>query len=45
MGEGEGGGDSLDSVSPHLIPLPCLRRTGYAQAGARGEEFVWLFSR
>jgi len=46
MGEGEGGGDPLDFVPPHLNPLPCLRpaRQGYAQAGARGEEIVWLLS-
>ena len=23
---------------PHPRPLPCLRRSGFAQAGARGEE-------
>jgi hypothetical protein len=25
-------------------PLPCLRRSGFAQAGTRGEENILLFS-
>ena len=33
MGEGEGGGDPLDFVPPHLNPLP-----------PGGEEIVWLLS-
>jgi len=28
----------IRSFPPHPNPLPCLRRSGYAQAGPRGEE-------
>jgi hypothetical protein len=28
---------SIQYLTPHPIPLPCLRRSGFAQAGARGE--------
>jgi hypothetical protein len=36
MGEDEGGGEDK-IIPPHPNPLPCLRRSGFAQAGARGE--------
>jgi hypothetical protein len=26
------------NVHPHLNPPPCLRRSGFAQAGIKGEE-------
>ncbi len=38
-----GGGHSI--VPPHPLPLPCLRRSGYAQAGARGERDKGIFSK
>ena len=30
-------GDKEVIKHPHLIPLPCLRRSGFAQAGIKGE--------
>ncbi|MBP1698236.1 MAG: hypothetical protein H6Q41_3424 [Deltaproteobacteria bacterium] len=30
-------GVMIKSFPPHPNPLPCLRRSGFAQAGARGE--------
>ena len=32
----DGGGEYPNSVPPHLYPLPCLRRSGFAQAGTEG---------
>jgi hypothetical protein len=36
--EGEGGlnPDKIGFVHPHLNPPPCLRRSGFAQAGIEG---------
>jgi len=31
---------TFNGISPHPIPLPCLRRSGFAQAGQRGEGRV-----
>jgi len=38
MGEGVGGGEYNIQYPPPLYPLPCLRRSGFAQAGAKGGE-------
>ena len=31
---------TVTRMTPHPIPLPCLRRSGFAQAGQRGEGTV-----
>ena len=39
--EGEGGPKGLHLVHPHPRPPPCLRRSGFAQAGIEGGGDYW----
>ena len=42
--KGRGGPNGLYFVHPHPNPPPCLRRSGFAQAGIEGGGDYWEIS-